>query len=183
MNRLVVLLAFAAGMMIQNPVEAQAVPRGYEPPAGMCRIWIDGVPPARQPAPTDCSTAIRRKPPNARVVFGDRQARPTETPTERARERVAEPDRTRPQPPAAEPREPPRTRDGNVERPRPDRRERPQVTRPAPPQRETRRVERPAQREERPATQRREPRRAEPAPQRETRRPAPERREANDPSS
>jgi hypothetical protein len=36
----------------------------------MCRIWIDGVPPGRQPAPTDCPTAIRRKPPNARVIFG-----------------------------------------------------------------------------------------------------------------
>jgi hypothetical protein len=36
----------------------------------MCRIWIDGVPPAHQPAPTDCATAIRKRPLNARVVFG-----------------------------------------------------------------------------------------------------------------
>jgi hypothetical protein len=36
----------------------------------MCRIWIDGVPPTHQPAPTDCATAIRKRPLNARVVFG-----------------------------------------------------------------------------------------------------------------
>jgi hypothetical protein len=37
----------------------------------MCRIWIDGVPPTHQPAPTDCATAIRKRPMNARVVFGN----------------------------------------------------------------------------------------------------------------
>ena len=68
----VALLASAA------PVEAQGrgraddpVPKGYEPPRGMCRLWIDGVPAAQQPAPTDCATAIRRRPENARVVFGE----------------------------------------------------------------------------------------------------------------
>jgi len=45
------------------------VPKAYLPPAGMCRIWVDNVPAARQPAPTDCATAIRNRPPNARVVF------------------------------------------------------------------------------------------------------------------
>lgn len=45
------------------------VPKAYLPPAGMCRIWVDNVPPARQPAPTSCATAIRNKPPNARVIF------------------------------------------------------------------------------------------------------------------
>ena len=45
------------------------IPKAYLPPAGMCRIWVDNVPPARQPAPTDCATAIRNKPPNARVIF------------------------------------------------------------------------------------------------------------------
>ena len=47
------------------------VPEAYRPPPGMCRIWIEGVPPERQPAPTDCATAVRRRPANAHVVFGD----------------------------------------------------------------------------------------------------------------
>jgi hypothetical protein len=45
------------------------VPKAYLPPPGMCRIWVDNVPAARQPAPTDCATAIRNRPPNARVIF------------------------------------------------------------------------------------------------------------------
>lgn len=47
------------------------IPREYRPPKGMCRIWIDGVPPNQQPAPTDCPTAVRNKPKNARVIYGD----------------------------------------------------------------------------------------------------------------
>jgi hypothetical protein len=47
----------------------EPVPKEYLPPTGMCRIWVDNVPAARQPAPTDCATAIRNKPPNARVIF------------------------------------------------------------------------------------------------------------------
>jgi hypothetical protein len=46
------------------------IPPGQMPPAGMCRIWIDGVPPGRQPAPTDCATAQRNVPANARVIYG-----------------------------------------------------------------------------------------------------------------
>lgn len=54
----------------QKSAEKNApVPRQYLPPPGMCRIWVDNVPANRQPAPTDCATAIRNKPPNARVVF------------------------------------------------------------------------------------------------------------------
>jgi hypothetical protein len=37
----------------------------------MCRIWINGVPANKQPAPTDCWTALRDRPPNGRVLFGD----------------------------------------------------------------------------------------------------------------
>jgi hypothetical protein len=51
------------------------VPRGHLPPAGMCRIWIDGVPPGRQPRPTDCRTAERNRPYNARVIYGPRTDR------------------------------------------------------------------------------------------------------------
>lgn len=64
------------GGVLAMPLAAQQgrgdpVPRDYRPPPGMCRIWIDSVPPGRQPEPTDCPTALRRRPPNARVVFGD----------------------------------------------------------------------------------------------------------------
>jgi hypothetical protein len=53
----------------QKARREQPVPKQYLPPAGMCRIWVDNVPAARQPAPTSCATAIRNKPPNARVIF------------------------------------------------------------------------------------------------------------------
>ena len=47
------------------------VPKAYRPPPGMCRIWLEKVPPKQQPAPTDCPTAVRNRPPNGRVIFGD----------------------------------------------------------------------------------------------------------------
>ncbi len=47
------------------------VPPGYAPPAGMCRIWIKGVPPGQQPAPTNCPSAVRNRPANGKVLFGD----------------------------------------------------------------------------------------------------------------
>ena len=50
---------------------ADSIPAAYRPPAGMCRIWLDDVPPARQPAPTDCPSAVRNRPSNGRVIFGD----------------------------------------------------------------------------------------------------------------
>jgi hypothetical protein len=52
------------------------IPRGHLPPKGMCRIWIDGVPPGQQPAPTDCQTAVATRPANARVIWGDQSAFP-----------------------------------------------------------------------------------------------------------
>jgi hypothetical protein len=56
--------------------KSDRIPPGQLPPAGMCRIWIDGVPPGRQPAPTDCQTAVATKPANARVIWGDHDAFP-----------------------------------------------------------------------------------------------------------
>ena len=57
------------------------VPKAYLPPPGMCRIWVENVPANRQPAPTDCASAIRNRPPNARVIFppgkaGEQKATP-----------------------------------------------------------------------------------------------------------
>jgi hypothetical protein len=72
-------LTLAALVAAASPLAAQGrgngpdkVPPGHMPPAGMCRIWIDDVPPGRQPKPTDCTTARRRVPDNARVIYGDR---------------------------------------------------------------------------------------------------------------
>ena len=48
-----------------------AVPPGQWPSAGMCRIWIDGVPVGQQPKETDCTTAYRRVPANGRVLHGE----------------------------------------------------------------------------------------------------------------
>ena len=47
------------------------IPKAYRPPPGMCRIWLDKVPPKQQPAPTDCPTAVKNKPTNGKVIFGD----------------------------------------------------------------------------------------------------------------
>lgn len=54
------------------------VPKGHLPPRGMCRVWIDGVPPGHQPAPTSCAQAERDRfrYSNARVIYGDRESFP-----------------------------------------------------------------------------------------------------------
>jgi hypothetical protein len=49
----------------------QIIPPAFYPPAGMCRIWINEVPAGRQPAPTDCASAVRNRPANGKVLFGD----------------------------------------------------------------------------------------------------------------
>ncbi|MGQ0646766.1 MAG: hypothetical protein ACT4P7_04295 [Gemmatimonadaceae bacterium] len=51
--------------------QSNEIPSEYKPPRGMCRIWIDHVPAKQQPAPTDCATAVRNKPRNGRVIFGE----------------------------------------------------------------------------------------------------------------
>lgn len=55
----------------QSQRREQIVPPGFYPPAGMCRIWVNGVPAAQQPAPTDCASAVRNRPTNGKVLFGD----------------------------------------------------------------------------------------------------------------
>jgi hypothetical protein len=55
----------------QQSGREQIVPPAFYPPAGMCRIWINQVPAAQQPAPTDCASAVRNRPANGKVLFGD----------------------------------------------------------------------------------------------------------------
>ena len=83
MKRLSAVLGIAMIMATAVPAMAQrrepkhdtrkgdSIPVESRPPRGMCRIWIDDVPAAQQPAATDCATAIKNRPTNARVIFGD----------------------------------------------------------------------------------------------------------------
>jgi len=70
--------------MTQQSSREQIVPPAFYPPAGMCRIWINQVPAARQPAPTDCASAVRNRPANGKVLFGD-QPRDKKTKTEKGK--------------------------------------------------------------------------------------------------
>jgi hypothetical protein len=65
--------AYAQGRSEKN--DKNDIPKDYRPPAGMCRVWVDGVPAAQQPAPTDCASAVRNKPANGRVIYGDDAAK------------------------------------------------------------------------------------------------------------
>ena len=73
-NRRTVFLALACTAGLAGTAHAQKggdAPKEFRPPAGMCRIWLEQVPPKQQPAPSDCPTAVRNRPPNGRVIFGD----------------------------------------------------------------------------------------------------------------
>lgn len=59
----------------QGDKKPPTIPAESRPPAGMCRIWLDDVPAGQQPAPTDCATAVKNKPQNGRVIFGDDYAK------------------------------------------------------------------------------------------------------------
>ncbi|MDE3129226.1 MAG: hypothetical protein KGL38_14545 [Gemmatimonadota bacterium] len=81
-------IAIALGLFVATTAQgqrpqssSQVVPPNLRPPAGMCRVWVNGVPPERQPAPTDCASALRNRPSNGRVIFGDDYApnRPDES--------------------------------------------------------------------------------------------------------
>ena len=78
MTRWQLILTLAGTLAVAGPAGAQGrgqgrdtIPTAYRPPAGMCRIWLDNVPPPQQPAPTDCPSAVRNRPSNGRVIFGD----------------------------------------------------------------------------------------------------------------
>ena len=73
MRRIFITLSLASAALVGRPLSAQVrsqLPSGYNPPAGLCRVWIDGVAPNRQPAPVDCATAFRTHPANSRVIVG-----------------------------------------------------------------------------------------------------------------
>jgi len=67
---LLTLVAFPVTSEAQARGTRDTVPVQSLPPAGKCRIWMEGVPAAQQPAPTDCSTALRQKPSNGVVLYG-----------------------------------------------------------------------------------------------------------------
>lgn len=70
----------AAAVLIAPVLTAQGKPKGEQdvtvpgsamPPEGMCRVWLRDVPERQQPAPTDCATALRTRPRNSILLFGD----------------------------------------------------------------------------------------------------------------
>ena len=64
-------LASAQGKRTRAAQDEKEIPANMRPPAGMCRVWLDDVPAAQQPAVTDCPTAVRNRPAKGRVIFGD----------------------------------------------------------------------------------------------------------------
>jgi hypothetical protein len=65
----------------KDSAKKSAIPADARPPKGMCRVWLNGVPAAQQPAATDCATAVKNLPPNARIIFGDEFADSAKTNT------------------------------------------------------------------------------------------------------
>jgi hypothetical protein len=67
------IFIFAAAGCLPCSLAAQSSGKDevIKPPPGMCRIWVDGVRADKQPAPTDCASALKNKPTNGRVIFGD----------------------------------------------------------------------------------------------------------------
>jgi hypothetical protein len=67
------LAVSASTATAQGRGNGRSVPPGQMPPAGLCRVWYEGLPPGRQPAATDCRTAerIAARDRDARVVYGD----------------------------------------------------------------------------------------------------------------
>ena len=83
------LAAAAALFFASAPAGAQLQGRTVLPgtttsssgvPAGMCQIWIDGVPANRQPAPTNCDVARARVPNNGHIIYGTGAQRTTTQP-------------------------------------------------------------------------------------------------------
>ena len=74
----VALIALSVGSLgAQGRRNSQGIPPGHLPPAGLCRVWYDDVPPGRQPGPVDCRDAERIASRNrdARVIYGSNRDR------------------------------------------------------------------------------------------------------------
>lgn len=57
-----------------NGVGRNGVPPGHLPPAGACRVWIEGRPPGHQPGVTSCREAQRdARRFGGRVIYGGRR--------------------------------------------------------------------------------------------------------------
>lgn len=83
-----VALASPRALDAQGREKARDIPASSRPPAGMCRIWLDGVPAAQQPAPTDCTSAVRNRPAKGRVIYGDDYVAPKRTDTTKAKQAI-----------------------------------------------------------------------------------------------
>jgi hypothetical protein len=59
-----------ASVVAGAQVRSIGVPAGMMPPVGLCRVWVDGVPMNRQPAPTTCQVARATAPLNSRILYG-----------------------------------------------------------------------------------------------------------------
>ena len=68
----VTVIAASASAGAQMRVASTSIPAGMTPPAGMCRVWLAGVAPGRQPAPTSCAVARTQAPAGARIIYGPR---------------------------------------------------------------------------------------------------------------
>lgn len=74
--------AAAQGQPKDSSKKSTTIPADARPPKGMCRIWLDNVPAAQQPAATDCPTAVKNRPQNGHVIFGDDLVDSSKTKTE-----------------------------------------------------------------------------------------------------
>ena len=105
---LVLAAVAAGGSSLQAQIRPQpqepktAVPPTHLPPPGMCRIWLDNVPPAQQPAPTDCASAARNLPRNGRLIYND-AARNPRLPVKSLKEPTPQPRKAPDEPPPAKP--------------------------------------------------------------------------------
>lgn len=56
---------------VRGPRKLNGVPPGHYPPKGMCRVWYEGRPPGKQPAPVKCSSLRGKVPSDAFVLYND----------------------------------------------------------------------------------------------------------------